>query len=77
MKIKYEILLMLDWGLTPKQIIALGYNKKTVYKFNAIHKETLNVCLQLLGANETKIIKKMKSLWLQLVLRKQQKKLSP
>jgi len=77
MKIKYEILLLLDWGLTPKEVIKLGYKDKTVYKFNATHKETLELCLQLLGANQIKIIKKLKTLWLAMLKQKQEKKISP
>jgi len=72
-KYQYEILLLLDWGYKPKEIIAMGYNKKTVYKWSSTYKWTLSTALRKVGTDEVKIIKKLKSLWLGMIRRKQEK----
>lgn len=71
-KIKYEILLLLDWGFKPREIIKMGYNEKTVYKFSSVHKEALALALEKLDLNQTKLIRKMKTLWLELLRKKQE-----
>jgi hypothetical protein len=71
MKVKYELLLLFDWGLSPKEIIRLGYKKKTVYKWSRVYKDTLTIALTSMNVEQVKIIRKLKSLWLELLSSKQ------
>lgn len=72
MKYQYEILLLLDWGFRPREIIAMGYNKKTVYKWNRTYKEALQIALQVAGADQVRVIKNLKSAWKRLLKKRQE-----
>ena len=72
MKYQYEILLLLDWGFRPRNIIAMGYNKKTVYKWNRTYKETLQVALQVVGVSQIAVVKRLKTEWKKLLKKKQE-----
>jgi hypothetical protein len=71
MKVKYELLLLFDWGLSPKAIINLGYKPKTVYKWSRVYKDTLTIAMTTVGVDQLKLIRKLKSLYLEQLMGKQ------
>ena len=63
MKPNYELLLLYDWGFTPIEVVAMGYNKATAYKWWTTYISTHETARLKLGSDTARLVGFIKQEW--------------